>query len=128
MIEISDHAELTARCHADTLCLWAAQGLSGRSRAWRSPDGTALAVAGPDLSTRDRIAVHGRAEAAIPLIHGVLEVVSSTFRPLGDRDLITAIVAGIPELAPAAEFGWMDSHRPAASFWQRLSLSMEPQP
>lgn len=114
MIEISAHAELAARCHGDTLCLWVAQGLSGRSRAWRSPDGTALAVAGPDLSTRDRIAVHGRAEAAIPLVIGVLGVAGSTFRPLGERDLISAIVAGIPELAPAAEFGWMDSHRPAS--------------
>lgn len=119
MIEISDHAELAARCDGDTLCLWAAQGLAGqtsgdRSRAWRSADGTAIAVAGPDLSTRDRIAVRGRAEAAIPLVRGVLEIVGPTFRPLGDRDLIADIVAGIPELAPVAAFGWMDSHSPAS--------------
>jgi hypothetical protein len=66
MIEISDHAELAARCHGDTLCLWAAQGLDGRSRAWRSPDGTAVAAAGSCLSTRDRIAVHGRASRRWP--------------------------------------------------------------
>jgi ribosomal protein S18 acetylase RimI-like enzyme len=123
VIEIYDHAELAARCHGDTLCLWAAQGLAGRtwadgaltgrSRAWRSPDGTALAVAGPELSTRDRIAVRGRAEAAIPLVRDVLEVVGPTFRPLGDRDLVAAVVAGLPKLAPAASFGWMDSRRPA---------------
>jgi ribosomal protein S18 acetylase RimI-like enzyme len=124
VIEISDHAELAARCHGDTLCLWAAQGLirrpwaarglDDRSRAWRSPDGTALAVAGPDLSTRNRIAVYGRAEAAIPLVRGVLEIAGPTFRPLGDRDLIAAIVAGIPDLALVAAFGWMDIRGPAS--------------
>jgi ribosomal protein S18 acetylase RimI-like enzyme len=122
VIEISEHAELAARCEGDTLCLWAAQGLAGRSwadwspaersRAWRSADGTALAVAGPGLSTRDRIAVHGRAQAAIPLVRGVLEVVGPTFRPLGNRDLITAIVAEVPDLAATAAFGWMDSRGP----------------
>jgi GNAT superfamily N-acetyltransferase len=115
VIEISEHAELAARCHGDTLCLWAAQGLAGQSRAWRSADGAALAVAGPGLSTRDRIAVLGRADAAIPLVQGVLEVVGPTFRPLGDRDLITAIVAAIPQLAPVAAFGWMDRYAPASS-------------
>jgi GNAT superfamily N-acetyltransferase len=124
VIEIYDHAELAARCQDDTLCLWAAQGLArrtwadgaltGRSRAWRSPDGTALAVAGPELSTRDRLAVRGRAEAAIPLVGDVLEVVGPAFRPLGDRDLIAAVVAAIPKLAPVAAFGWMDSRRPAS--------------
>jgi ribosomal protein S18 acetylase RimI-like enzyme len=121
VIEISDHAELAARCNGDTLCLWAAQGLAARastdsseqSRAWRSADGTALAVAGPDLSTRDRIAVLGSAEAAVPLVHSVLEVVGPAFRPIGDRDLIDAIVAGIPELTAVAAFGWMDSRGPA---------------
>jgi GNAT superfamily N-acetyltransferase len=118
VIEISDHAELAARCDGDTLCLWAAQGLAGRtwasrSRAWRSADGAALAVAGPDLSTRNRIAVCGRGESAIPLVRSVLEAVGPTFRPLGDHDLITDIVAGIPELAPVAAFGWMDSRGPA---------------
>jgi GNAT superfamily N-acetyltransferase len=124
VIEISDHAELAARCESDTLCLWAAQGLAGRSwadgspaersQAWRSADGAALAVAGTSLSTRDRIAVRGRAQAAIPLVRGVLEVVGPTFRPLGDRDLITAIVAGLPGLATTAAFGWMDSRGPAS--------------
>jgi hypothetical protein len=118
VIEISDHAELAARCGGDTLCLWAAQGLAGRtwagrSQAWRSADGAAVAVAGPNLSTRNRIAVCGRAESAIPLVRGVLEAVGPTFRPLGDRDLIADIVAGIPELAPVAAFGWMDSRGPA---------------
>jgi GNAT superfamily N-acetyltransferase len=118
VIELSDHAELAAHCYGDTLCLWAAQGLAGRtwagrSRAWRSADGAAIAVAGPDLSTRDRIALRGRPEAAIPLVRGVLDVVGPTFRPLGDSDLIAAVVAEIPELALVATFGWMDSRGPA---------------
>jgi GNAT superfamily N-acetyltransferase len=120
MIEISDHAELAARCNDDTLCLWAAQGLVRRpwadstdpSRAWRSADGTAVAVAGHDLSTRNRIAVLGSAEEATPLVHSVLEVVGPAFRPIGDRDLIDAIVAGLPELTGVASFGWMDSRGP----------------
>jgi hypothetical protein len=47
--EIGDREELVAWCEADTLCPWAAQGLDGRCRAWRSADGRAVAVtrAGP---------------------------------------------------------------------------------
>jgi len=118
MIEISDHAELAERCDGDLLCMWAAQGLvahrlAGPCRAWRSKDGLAVAIAGTELSTRNRIAVHGRAEAAVPLVRGVLEVMGPTFRPLGDPDLIGAIVAGIPKLTAVAAFGWMDSRGPA---------------
>jgi ribosomal protein S18 acetylase RimI-like enzyme len=124
VIEIVDHAELAERSSGDLLCLWAAQGLAerspaadspfGRSRAWRSSDGTALAIAGPQLSTRDRIAVLGNPAAAAPLVREVLDVVGPSFRPLGDPDLIAAIVAGIPELAAVAAFGWMDSRGPAS--------------
>jgi GNAT superfamily N-acetyltransferase len=112
MIEILEHAELAERCDGNLLCLWAAQGLIAHSRAWRSGDGSAVAVAGPDLSTRNRIAVHGRGEAAVPLVRGVLDVVGPTFRPLGDPGLIAAVVAGVPELTPVAAFGWMDSRGP----------------
>ena len=113
MLEISSHAELVSRCQGDTLCLWAARGLDGRSRAWRSADGMALAVAGAGLSTRDRIAVLGTAGALVPLVRDVLEAVGPTFRPLGDPPLADALVAGIPQLKRAATFGWMD-YRPAA--------------
>lgn len=123
MIEILEHAELAERCGGDLLCLWAAQGLAvkstagqgplARSRAWRSADGSALAVAGPQLSTRDRIAVLGSPTAAVPLVREVLDVVGPKFRPLGDPDLLAAIVGGIPRLAAVAAFGWMDSRGPA---------------
>jgi len=114
MREIGDHEELVALCGADTLCLWAAQGLAGRSRAWRSADGRAVAVAGPGLSTRDRLAVRGPAGAAVALAREVLAEVGPSYRPLGGRELIGALVAAIPQLVPAATFGWMHCRRPAA--------------
>jgi hypothetical protein len=54
---IDDHDELVALCGGDTLCLWAAQGLSERGRAWASDDGWTLAVAGTGISRRDRLVV-----------------------------------------------------------------------
>jgi hypothetical protein len=74
MREIGDHDELVTRCDADTLCLWAAQGLDGRCRAWRNADGRAVAVAGPGLSNRDRLAVRGEPDAAVALVPEVLEL------------------------------------------------------
>ena len=111
MREIGDHEELAAWCEADTLCLWAAQGLDGRCRAWRSADGRAVAVAGPGLSNRDRLAVRGAPDAALALAREVLELTGPSYRPLGDRRLIGALVAGIPALVPVGTFGWMDCWR-----------------
>ena len=111
--EIGTHEELVARCGADTLCLWAARGLDGRSRAWRSADGRAVAVAAPGLSTRDRLAVRGPAGAAVALAGEVLDEVGPSYRPVGDRDLIGALVTGIASLALAGTFGWMYRRRPA---------------
>lgn len=111
--EIYDHAELAALCGGDTLCLWAAQGLDGRSRAWRSADGQAVAVAGPGLSARDRLAVHGQAGALVPLAAEVLAEVGPSYRPLGDRELMGRLTAAMPALVPAAAFGWMHYSRPA---------------
>ncbi len=114
MIRIRDHAELVARCGDDTLCRWAAQGLDGRCRAWCSGDGRAVAVAGPGLATRDRLAVHGPHAAAVTLAGDVLDLVGPSYRPLGDRELIGALTGEIPALVRVATFGWMDSWRPAA--------------
>jgi len=111
--EIGTHEELVARCGADTLCLWAAQGLDGRSRAWRSADGRAVAVAAPGLSARDRLAVHGPAGAAVALAGAVLDEVGPSYRPVGGRELIGALVAGVPALACVGTFGWMSCGRPA---------------
>lgn len=104
---IEDHDELAALCGGDTLCLWAAQG--GRGRAWASDDGRGLAVAGAAISRRDRIALHGPAEAVVPLVREVLGVVGPTFRPLGDPAVVGALVDGMPGLAAGKAFGWMET-------------------
>jgi GNAT superfamily N-acetyltransferase len=113
MREIGDHDELAALCGADTLCLWAAQGLDGRCRAWRSADGRAVAVAAPALAARDRLVVRGPADAAVGLVREALDLTGPGYRPLGDRELIGALVDGIPRLAGVASFGWMHCRRPA---------------
>lgn len=114
MIQIADHRELVVRCGADTLCRWAAQGLDGRCRAWRSGDGRAVAIAGPGLAARDRLAVRGAHAAAVTLVGEVLDLIGPGYRPLGERGLIGALTDGIPALARVATFGWMDCWRPAA--------------
>jgi ribosomal protein S18 acetylase RimI-like enzyme len=110
--EIRDHAELAARCDGDLLCLWTAQGHDGRSRAWASADGRAVAVAGRALSRRDRLAVRGPAESVIPLAADVLAEIGPGFRPLGERPLIETVAAAIPGLAVRGTFGWMDTRDP----------------
>jgi ribosomal protein S18 acetylase RimI-like enzyme len=112
MRDISSYAALEAACDGDTLCAWVAQGLDGRSRAWRSADGRALAVATPALAKRDRLAVWGAPDAAVPLVRAVLAEVGPTYRPLGDGPLIDALVDGLPGLARTGSFGWMDCTRP----------------
>lgn len=103
----------------DPLFRWTAQGLpaSGAARAWTSEDGRALAVAAPDLSRHDRLAVRGPADALVPLVREVLAEVGPSYRPFGDRAVIAALVAagasaeasaGVPGLAWAGDFGWMD--------------------
>jgi len=110
--EIRDHAELVARCDGDLLCLWTAQGLDGRSQAWVSADGQAVAVAGRALSLRDRLTVRGPAESVIPLAADLLAEIGPDFRPLGERPLIEAVAAAIPGLAVRGTFGWMDTTDP----------------
>ena len=110
--EIRDHAELVARCDGDLLCLWTAHGLDGRSRAWVSADGQAVAVAGRALSLRDRLTVRGPAGSVIPLVADLLAEIGPDFRPLGERPLIETVAAAIPGLAVRGTFGWMDTTDP----------------
>ncbi|WP_377268049.1 GNAT family N-acetyltransferase [Peterkaempfera sp. SMS 1(5)a] len=112
MREIDDHDELMARCGGDTLCRWAAHGLDGHGRAWLSGDSRAVAIAGPGLSARDRLVVHGAADAAVPLAREVLAEVGPTYRPLGAPAVVDALTAGIPGLALVDSFGWMDRTTP----------------
>jgi GNAT superfamily N-acetyltransferase len=106
--EISDSADLATAAHGDTLCRWAAQGLDGRSRAWQSDDGRAVAVAGPALATRDRLVIHGAPDAAAPLLTEAWALAGPAYRPLGEAALIDALADRIPGLARVGRFGWMD--------------------
>ena len=108
MREIGSCEDLKACCNGDTLCMWAAQGLDGRSRAWSSGDRRAVVVAGAALSARDRLAVWGAPDAAVPLVRRVLAQVGPTYRPLGDSTLIDILVREIPGLTSVGTFGWMD--------------------
>ncbi|MGH3380725.1 MAG: GNAT family N-acetyltransferase [Actinoallomurus sp.] len=112
MRTIDDHRAMVALCGGDTLCLWAAQGPGGDSRAWVSDDGRGLVVSGPRISQRDRLAVRGPADAVVPLIRAVLPEVGPTYRPLGDPDVVGAVVEGVPELVTGKSFGWMHSPSP----------------
>ncbi|WP_246144517.1 GNAT family N-acetyltransferase [Actinacidiphila oryziradicis] len=113
MREINSCEDLQACCGNDMLCMWAAQGLDGYSYAWASEDRRAVAIAGPALSSRDRLAVWGASDAAVPLVRRVLAKVGPTYRPLGDSALIDALVHGIPTLNHVGSFGWMDCTSPA---------------
>jgi ribosomal protein S18 acetylase RimI-like enzyme len=94
----------------DPLVRWAAQEPGGDSRVFAR--GEAVAVAAPGLSGRDRLVVAGPPGDAVPLVREVLPRVGPTFRPLGERALLQAVVAGVPGLVPVAGFGWMQTGRP----------------
>lgn len=119
MREITDDDELTELTGGDLLCSWTAQGFDADHRAWATDDGHAVAVAGPALATRDRLAVHGSLAAATSLVGLALEEVGPTFRPIGDRELIRQL-AGMIELSHGrslsvgGSFGWMDRDTPLA--------------
>ncbi|MGW3952512.1 hypothetical protein ACWEKM_16660 [Streptomyces sp. NPDC004752] len=72
--------------------------------------GSAVAVAGPGLSGRDRLAVAGDPKDALPPVRDVLRVVGPTHRPFGDARLIDAPIRGTPGLVPGgAGFLWMET-------------------
>jgi ribosomal protein S18 acetylase RimI-like enzyme len=110
MREITDVAELRETCADDQLCVWAAQDL-GTTRAWVSDDGRAVAVAAPDLSRWDRVALWGAPDAAAPLAMEVLDLVGPAFRPFGAPALIDAVIGAEPALESVATFGWMGTTR-----------------
>ena len=128
--EITDLDELSELTGGDLLCVWAAQDLGGSrpspgthdhrartNRAWATDDGAAVVVAGPDLATKDRLAVSGRLAAAASLLPLVLEEVGTDYRPFGDRQLIHGLadmieLADARSLRVAGEFGWMDRAEP----------------
>lgn len=112
MREITDPAELDTLCGGDPLCRWATRGLTGGVRAFAAAGGAAVAVASPDLSRRDRPAVHGTAADVVDLVRAVLPALGRSYRPIGDPALIGALVARLPGLEPVGAFGWMDRADP----------------
>ncbi|MFE7558292.1 GNAT family N-acetyltransferase [Kitasatospora sp. NPDC057500] len=108
MKRLDDPEELRACCRGDALCVWAAQGLDGRSRAWASDDRRAVVVAGVNLLARERAVVWGAPDAAVPLLRQVVAEVGPAYRALGGRTLIEAVVREVPGLTAIGGFGWMD--------------------
>jgi GNAT superfamily N-acetyltransferase len=110
MRRIHDHDELIALCDDDVLCRWAAQGMDGHSRAWAHEQ--AVAVARPDISRRDRLAVRGPAEAVIALVRAVLPEVGRTYRLIGDAALLDVVAGTLPGLEFTRTLAWMDTTAP----------------
>ncbi|HWD79298.1 MAG TPA: GNAT family N-acetyltransferase [Kribbella sp.] len=107
MREIRTPAELESASGGDPIIGWAAQGLAAGVRCWSAGD--AVAVASPDVSKHDRLAVVGPVEDAVRLVTGVLAEAGPTYRPFGDEELIRALAERVPGLRFSAAFGWMDA-------------------
>lgn len=107
MREILTTAELATVSGGDPMIVWAGQGFRPGVRAWY--DGDAVAVAAPELSKRDRLAVLGPVDAVARLATEVFAEVGPSFRPFGDEQLIRELVDRRPGLEFGAAFGWMDT-------------------
>ncbi|MFH9351976.1 GNAT family N-acetyltransferase [Kitasatospora sp. NPDC017646] len=112
MEELTRLADVQEAAAGDGHLLWATQGrhdgrLGPGVRAWRH--GTALAVASPGLSRRDRLAVNGAPDDAAHLVRHLLGELEPTYRPVGQAPLIDALIDRIPGLSPIRGFYWMES-------------------
>lgn len=121
MREVTDLEDLNRLTGDNLLCEWTAQGFAdrpaGAARAWATDDGDAVAVACPGLATKDRIAICGSLAGATGLIGLVLEEVGTTFRPIGEPNLIRKLTDMIElpagnSLQVTKSFGWMDRRQP----------------
>ena len=105
--EILTTADLIRASGGDPLIVWAGQGFGRGVRAWY--DGDAVAVASPDLSKRDRLAVAGPVDSVARLAAGVLAEVGPSFRPFGDEQLVRELADRVPGMEFSAAFGWMET-------------------
>ncbi|SFF84136.1 FR47-like protein [Actinoplanes philippinensis] len=64
------------------------------------------------LSRWDRLVINGEPEAVAGLLRQVLAETGETFRPFGTEELVTEVVARIPELEVSATFAWMETTEP----------------
>ncbi|XVQ81795.1 GNAT family N-acetyltransferase [Microbispora siamensis] len=109
MRELVSEAEVVAASGDDDLVVWAAQGMRPGVRAWAYGD--AVAVASPEASRRDRLAVRGTPAQVVPLVRHALAEAGPSYRPLGDAALIQQVVEAAPELKLAGHFSWMGTEK-----------------
>ncbi|MFK4083709.1 GNAT family N-acetyltransferase [Kribbella sp. NPDC020789] len=107
MQEIHTITDLIGAAAGDPLIVWAGQGLAPGVRAWY--DGSAVAVASPELSKRDRLAVIGPPAEAARLVTAVAAETGTSYRPFGDEELIRELADRVAGLEFSAAFGWMDT-------------------
>lgn len=93
---------------SDPLIRWALP--AGGARVWRRPG--AVVVACPGLSHWDRLVMNGDPPVVAGLLREVLPEIGETFRPFGTEELVTDVVARVPELEISATFAWMDTTTP----------------
>ncbi|MFF4219273.1 hypothetical protein [Streptomyces nondiastaticus] len=112
MEELTRLSDIKQAAADDGHLIWAAQGqtehgLGPGVRAWRH--GTAVAVASPCLSQRDRLAIAGDGPDAVVLGQRVLDEVGPSYRPFGEAHLIDALVGEVPGLLPVPYFFWAET-------------------
>ncbi|MEV5376001.1 GNAT family N-acetyltransferase [Streptomyces nondiastaticus] len=112
MEELTRLSDIKQASADDGHLIWAAQGqtehgLGPGVRAWRH--GTAVAVASPCLSQRDRLAIAGDGPDAVVLGQRVLDEVGPSYRPFGEALLIDALVGEVPGLLPVPYFFWAET-------------------
>jgi GNAT superfamily N-acetyltransferase len=92
----------------DPLVRWAL--CAPGARVWRQAE--AVVVACADLSHWDRLVINGEPGAVAGLLREVLAETGGTFRPFGTEELVTEVVARVPELEISATFAWMETTGP----------------
>ncbi|MEV4393393.1 GNAT family N-acetyltransferase [Nonomuraea sp. NPDC049607] len=99
---------LRAACGDDDLVMWTAQDLRGQARAWAL--GNAVVAGAPRISLHDRLAVWGDPDDpddAVELVRHALAELGPTFRPLGERELMRRVAAGLEGVRESGAFSWM---------------------
>ncbi|WP_331732813.1 GNAT family N-acetyltransferase [Streptomyces sp. NBC_01718] len=112
MEELARYSDVEQAAVGDGHLVWAAQGraddrLGPGVRAWRH--GTAVIVASPDISRRDRLAVRGDGADVAVLVRRVLDEVGPSYRPFGEASSLDALAGHLPGLVPVPGFFWMDT-------------------
>ncbi|WP_336206851.1 GNAT family N-acetyltransferase [Nonomuraea sp. LPB2021202275-12-8] len=103
--ELTSLAEVRAACGDDDLPVWAAQDLRGGARAWTLGD--AVVTAAPEVSRHNRLAVWGGTSCAVELVRHALSELGPSYRPFGERELMSRVTAELDGIEAAGKFSWM---------------------